>query len=393
MRKIALLMIIMLSVQAVPIKAEETVWKLGDRIVPGPLPPKIGEKVSVESKIDLVYGKARDVDLKFDFAKPSVCRDQKVPLAIYIHGGAWTTGDKAEGVSSGIKSAEANLFYQLGFAVAAINYRLCPKYIFPAQIEDCKLAVRYFRANADKLGIDPDKIGIWGGSAGGHLVALLGTSDKSAGLDGPGLENISSKVQAVVDYFGPTDFPELMKNNTNKNNPGIKTLEDFFGCNPYDCPETAEKASPVTYVSSDDPPILMIHGNKDVVVPYSQSTVFAKKLVAVGNPCALIKVKNAGHGFVPTPKTAKIQPDIASIRFASVRHIARCLEPALYCDTNMDGSVDFLDALELVTKFGQTGTDKDGNPAPDSWNPLCDIRQDGKIDEGDWDDFLKFWMR
>ena len=144
MRKIALLIIIMLAVQAVPAKAEETVWKLGDRIVPGPLPPKIGEKVSVESKIDLVYGKAGDEKLKFDFAKPTVCRSQKVPLAIYIHGGAWTTGDKAEGVSSGIKSAEANLFYQLGFAVAAINYRLCPKYIFPAQIEDCKLAVRYF---------------------------------------------------------------------------------------------------------------------------------------------------------------------------------------------------------------------------------------------------------
>ena len=395
MKKLVLLMVVVLAAQIVPSsgKAEEKIWKLGDRVVPGPLPPDYKIKIEVDSHIDLIYGKAGDVELKFDFAKPKICKDQKVPLAIYIHGGAWTSGDKSAGVSSGIKSQEANMLYQLGFAVAAINYRLCPKYIFPAQVEDCKLAVRYLRANAEKFGFDPDRIGIWGGSAGGHLVSMLGTADKSAGLEGPGLENVSSRVQAVVDYFGPTDFKTLMDNNKNKNNPGMQTLTNFFGCNPYDCPETAIKASPVTYISKDDPPILMIHGDKDVVVPYNQSTVFAKKLFEVGNPCALIKVDNAGHGFVPTPKTAKTLPGIQDIKTLTVMQMARYLEPALLGDANMDGSIDYEDAFELATRIGFTGTDKDGNPAPDSWSPLCDIVPDGKINDADWVKFLEVWMK
>lgn len=395
MKKLVLLMVAMLLVQVLPTtgRAEEKVWKLGGRIVPGPLPPDYKTKVDVDAQIDLVYGKAGDVELKLDFAKPKLCKGQKVPLAIYIHGGAWTSGDKGAGVSAGIKSQEANMLYQLGFAVAAINYRLCPKYIFPAQVEDCKLAVRYLRANAAKLGFDPDRIGIWGGSAGGHLVSMLGTADKSAGLEGPGLENISSRVQMVVDYFGPTDFKTLMDNNKDKNNPGIKTLTNFLGCNPYDCPETAIKASPTTYISKDDPPILMIHGDKDVVVPYSQSTVFAKKLFAAGNTCALVKVDNAGHGFVPTPKTSKTLPDIETIKRLTVMQMARYLEPALYGDSNMDGMLDFNDALELASRIGHAGTDKDGNPAPDTWNPLCDLVSDGKIDDADWKEFLKVWMK
>lgn len=395
MKKLVLLMVIVLAAQIVPSssKAEEKICKLGDRVVPGPLPPEYKTKVEVDSQIDIVYGKAGDVELKMDFAKPILCKNQKVPLAIYIHGGAWTSGDKSAGVSSGIKSQEANMLYQLGFAVAAINYRLCPKYIFPAQVEDCKLAVRYLRANASKLGFDPDRIGIWGGSAGGHLVSMLGTTDKSAGLEGPGLENISSRVQVVVDYFGPTDFKTLMDNNKNKNNPGIQTLKNFLGCNPYDCLETAIKASPTTYISKDDPPILMIHGDKDVVVPYNQSTVFAKKLHEAGNPCALIKVDNAGHGFVPTPKTAKTLPGIEGIKTLTVMQMARYLEPALFGDANMDGSIDYQDAFELATRIGDRGTDIDGNPAPDTWNPLCDLVPDGKIDDADWKAFLEVWSK
>jgi hypothetical protein len=169
-------------------------------------------------------------------------------------------------------------------------------------------------------------------------------------------------------------------------------LTDFLGCNPYDCPEKARQASPVTYISKDDPPILMIHGDKDTTVPYEQSTVFAKKLIADGNTCALIKVKNAGHGFRPTPTSAKITPDNLAIRLLTVEHIARVLEHGLFCDTNMDGVTDFNDAVEIAAKNGQNGTDKNGSPAPDSWNPLCDINLDGKIDLSDWSAFLKFWM-
>jgi acetyl esterase/lipase len=288
----------------------------------------------------------------------------------------------APGPESGRSTRHAPVV--LGFAVAAINYRLSPEFHFPAHIQDCKLAVRFLRANASTLGIDPDRVAVFGGSAGGHLVALLGASDGTADLDGPGLEGVSSRVQAVVDFFGPANLRRM----TGDIDPGgIQTLANFLGCDPRACPSLAASASPVTHVTADDPPILMIHGDKDVVVPYNQSEILAEALRLSGNACALVKVLNAGHGFVPTPAGATIEPTAAEIVLLTVRHIARFLEPALLGDLDMNGIVDSADWKRLVLCGGMAGVGPGAVPAPRGWNPLADLVPDGRVD---FNDLIRF---
>jgi len=352
--------------------------KLGSRKVPGPLPPRSDAAMpQLDQMTDVVYGEAGGQRLKLDFAKPTLCRDQKVPLVIYVHGGGWRSGDK----SGAFQRGDSRMLFQLGFAVASINYRLAPQSHFPAQIHDCKLAVRYLRNNAEELGIDPDKIGIWGSSAGGHLVSLMGTANESDGLEGPGLEGISSRVSAVVDHFGPTDLTVDSSQTTNE---GRSMVLDFLGCMPSDCMGLASQASPVSYVTPDDPPVLILHGEKDTLVPFNQAVRFAEKLKLVGNACALIKVKNAEHGFVPMPLLSEITPSLEGIYFLTVAHLARYLEPALFGDLNIDGRKGFLDVKAMMRCFGAVGVGPNTAPAPYNWNPLADLFPDGIIDYKDW---------
>jgi acetyl esterase/lipase len=352
--------------------------KLGSRRVPGPLPPRSDAAMpQLDQMTDIVYGEAGGQKLKLDFAKPTICRNQNVPLVIYVHGGGWRSGDK----SGAFQRGDSRMFFQLGFAVASINYRLAPQSHFPAQIYDCKLAVRYLRNNAEELGIDPDKIGIWGSSAGGHLVCLMGTANESDGLEGPGLEGISSRVSAVVDHFGPTDLTVDPSQTTDE---GRSMVLDFLGCMPSDCMALASLASPVSYVTPDDPPVLILHGEKDSLVPFNQAVRFAEKLKLVGNACALIKVKNAEHGFVPMPLLSEITPSLEGIYFLTVAHLARYLEPALFGDLNMDGRQGFLDVKAMMRCFGAVGVGPNTAPAPTNWNPLADLFPDGIIDTKDW---------
>ena len=168
----------------------------------------------------------------------------------------------------------------------AINYRLAPEHPIPAMIEDVKCAVRYLRSHADQYNLDPQRIGVWGGSAGGHLVALLGTTDASAGFDVGEYLDQSSRVQAVVDMFGPTDLMVQFEG-------GYEKAERVF--NGFD----AALASPVTYVSADDPPFLILHGEADALVPLEQSQILLARLQSTGVSAELIAVSNAGHGFKP----------------------------------------------------------------------------------------------
>jgi acetyl esterase/lipase len=356
----------------------QTDWRLGGRPVPGPLPPDPKAPLpALDLEIDVVFGQAGREALKLDLAKPTLCRDQTVPLAIFIHGGGWKGGGKA----GGLTRPDSRMLLQLGFAVASINYRLAPEHHFPAQIEDCKLAVRYLRRNAAFFGLDPDRIGVWGSSAGGHLVSLMGTADDDDGLEGPGLEGVSSRVQAVVDHFGPTD---LTIAGGAVDQWARQTVADFLGCDPALCPETARAASPAAYATPDDPPILILHGEKDQTVPYVQGEIFAEALRRVGNACALIKVKNAGHGFVPTPAGIEIVPSQEDIQIQTVSHLARFLEPALFGDMNTDGRFDAEDVSLFLKQAGATGVGPGAIPAPDDWNPLADLRPDGRIDALDW---------
>jgi acetyl esterase/lipase len=246
-------------------------------------PDKLGK---VEN--DVTYGMADGLALKMDIYYPEVANGA-VPAVIYVHGGAWIGGDKREGAGA----TEIPELISRGYLVAAINYRLAPQYKFPAQIEDVKCAVRFLRANAATYGIDPARIGAWGGSAGGHLVALLGVTDTNADFEGNGgYADQSSRVQAVVDMFGPTDLSAIFQG------ADPQLLQLVFGTTNRNS-DTVKRASPVTWVSSDDPPFLILHGDKDMLVPPNQSKKLYDRLAAAGVPATLVIVKNAGHGFIP----------------------------------------------------------------------------------------------
>lgn len=220
---------------------------------------------------------------------------QKRPLIVWVHGGAWLEGSK--------EGCPAVRFVADGYAVASINYRLSQHTIFPAQIQDCKAAIRWLRANADKHGIDPNRIGVWGPSAGGHLVALLGTAGDVNDFDvGPNL-GVSSRIQAVCDFFGPTDFARM---------------SDFPGIENHDAPDSPEskliggpiqenkdkvqRANPITYVTKDDPPFLIVHGDADPIVPYNQSVLLRNALDHAGVKVTLYTVQGGGHGGFKDPQ-------------------------------------------------------------------------------------------
>jgi acetyl esterase/lipase len=218
-----------------------------------------------------------------------------LPVLAWFHGGGWERGDKT--------ASPAIALATHGFAVASINYRFSQHAIFPAQIHDCKAAIRWLRANAGKYGLDADHIGAWGASAGGHLVALLGTTAGVKDLEGQGgNEAQSSRVQAVVDWYGPTDFLTV----------GAKdTRTHLLGGDPQANPDKAAKASPMAYVSKDAAPFLIMHGDKDSTVPIAQSELFAQSLKRAGADAAFVVVKGAGHGspLFKSPENMKLVED------------------------------------------------------------------------------------
>ncbi len=350
-------------------------WTIAGRSVPGPLPPHPWSAwPTLDVQRNIVFGSPGGFDLLLDYAKPSLCCSQKVPLVIYVHGGWWVGGSKGNAIYGGI----AKMFYQLGFAFSSINYRLSRMVDHPEMVNDCKLAVRYFRAHADEYGIDPDMIGIWGSSAGGHLVSLMGTAGDDDGMEGPGYEEFSSRPQAVVDYCGIEDLTNPWSNSAVY----FETL--FLGCDPVtECPDKAKEASPVYQASPDDPPIMIMHGNLDPVVAYSQAEAFARALHAVGNNGAFIQVTNGNHGF----GGVNVSPSPLVRYFMTVAHLGRHIEPGLLCDLDMNGEVSNTDAQLLVDRLGEVGIPADAVPAPDTWNPLADIYLDGIIDYRDLQEF------
>ncbi len=207
------------------------------------------------------------------------------PVFLYVHGGGWNKGDKAEG--EGWKGLNDQ-----GYLVASVNYRLAAYNVkFPAMIEDVKCAVRYLRAHAAEYNLDPNRIGALGASAGAHLVALLGTADEKAGWDVGEYLDQSSRVQAVVTMAVFSDFTQAMPNSI--------SMAIFFatGEMPGTPSEVNSAASPVTYVTSDDPPFLILHGEKDGYAPVDQAKSLDAKLKAAGVESTLIIVQGGEHGL------------------------------------------------------------------------------------------------
>lgn len=253
-----------------------------------------GGDVTVEENI--TYGKGGNTELQLDLARPA--GDGPFPAIIFIHGGGWHQGDRRAYKSQIIEAAER------GYVAATISYRLMEfdeskketttaTPTFPAQVHDAKAAVRWLRAQAENYHVDPNRIGVTGGSAGGHLSLLVGLTDAASGLEGDGGNpDQPSRVQAVVNFFGPTEMASCYEASS-----VAWMLRLFMGGTPGEAADTYEAASPITYVSSEDPPVLTLHGDKDALVPVTQATTLDEKMKAAGASHTLMVFKNQGHGF------------------------------------------------------------------------------------------------
>jgi acetyl esterase/lipase len=244
---------------------------------------------------DLAYVTNGHPRQKLDLYLPATAT--KAPLIIMIHGGAFKFGSK--------EGENPVPFLSQGYAVASLNYRLSGHARFPAQIEDCKAAVRWLRAHAGQYGYDPDRFGAWGASAGGHLVTMLGTTGSTTLFDVGENLSVSSRVQAVADNYGPTDFLQMdahrLPSGMVHSAPDSPESE-LIGGNLQDNPEKVRNANPITYLTRDCPPFLVIHGDSDPLVPHHQSELLVAALRSAGVPVTFYTVKGGGHGGFTDPK-------------------------------------------------------------------------------------------
>jgi len=250
--------------------------------------PRIPEGVKVER--NLVYARTPQKDLLLDLYLPEQA-EGKLPVVLWVHGGAWRSGSK--------ERCPAVRLVPRGYAAASISYRLSQEAIFPAQIHDVKAAVRWLRANAARYNLDAQRIAAWGSSAGGHLVALLGTSGRVRDLEGDlGNPEFSSRVQAVIDFFGPSDFLQMSKFPGKMDHDAPDSPESrLIGGPIQQHPEKVRRADPITYVSRADPPFLIMHGDRDETVPLNQSELLHAALKKAGVEVTFEVVRGAGHGF------------------------------------------------------------------------------------------------
>lgn len=243
---------------------------------PGPLPEGVTEVKDIE------YGKGGDQPLRLNLYMPQKL-EQPAPGLLFIHGGGWKSGNRNDYKYYTMR------FAKRGYVVATVSYRFSQEAPFPAAVNDVKCAVRWMRANAAAYHVDPDRIAVLGGSAGGHLAMMIGYSSDVPELEGEGgWPGVSSRVQAVVNLYGPCilDAPEARD---------VGVVRDFIG-KPYaEAPELYAMASPLHHLTRDDPPTLILHGTIDDTVPIAQSDQLAAKLKELGIPCVYEKIEGWPH--------------------------------------------------------------------------------------------------
>ena len=260
---------------------------------PQSAPVKIPDTVVVER--DVEYGRAGDVSLKLDIVRPKEPSENPRPVIAFIHGGGWSGGNKAVFVGTLVPFADSGNYF-----CVSIEYRLSGVATWPAQIHDCKAAIRWLKVNAKKYNIDPEKIGVWGSSAGGHLVSMLGVSGDVPSLEGDsGSPGVSSRVACVVDYCGPSDFPAIAGvKETYKN--AYQAVSKLLGGPIEEKGEAARNASPMTYVSKAAVAFLIVHGTHDTTVPPPQADVLYAALKKAGVDATFIKILDGTHGVAPS---------------------------------------------------------------------------------------------
>ncbi len=254
-----------------------------------PVPPPAGTAI----ERDLVFARVGEKNLVLDLYRPEN-RSGNLPVVVWIYGGAWRTRNRVQ------QAPKAAWLATRGYAVAVIDYRLSSEALFPAQINDCKAAVRWLRTNAAKFGLDAGHIGAWGESSGGHLSTLLGVTGGVADLEGDlGNADKSSRVQAVVDFFGPTDFLQMdahaAPNATLKHDPPTSPESQLVGGAIHENVQQVARANPITYVTKDAPPFLIVHGEQDTLVPLHQSELLYEALTKAQADVTFYKIAGAGH--------------------------------------------------------------------------------------------------
>lgn len=257
--------------------------------------PKINLPPGITWDFDVPYMKDGDVSQRLDIYYPEKRPIEPLPLIVHIHGGGWMGGSK--------HPCDTRMLAQ-GYVLASVGYRFSQKAKFPAQIQDCQAAIRWLRANAKQYHINPEKVGVIGGSAGGHLSALVGVSGgkKLFAAIGESTDQ-SDAVQCVCDIFGPKNFASVMEQaekdtkvkNIFKFNTPSDPYSELIGANLSDREKTVA-VSPITYVDKNSPPTLILHGTHDALVPYAQSEEFAAAMAKSGAPVWLQTFPGGGHG-------------------------------------------------------------------------------------------------
>lgn len=287
-----------------------------------PLPAVAADPAGVPYtlKTDVTFATIGSEKLQLDLAIPAGAGPH--PCVVCFHGGAWKVGSRkhlsqpTRMIDLGMPGKSLlDVFASQGYVTVSVSYRLAPASKFPAQIRDAKTAVRFLRANAKQYHLDPDRIAALGFSAGGHLAALLGTADNVTEFEGELYPEQSSRVQCVVDFFGPTDLTLYGET------PGIEKsfIAPFLGGLSNEKLELYKRASPLEHVSKDDPPFLILHGTADILVPIIHSERLHERLTAAGVKSELVPLKGAGHGWAGDVSRRTID---LSLKFLS-EHLAK----------------------------------------------------------------------
>lgn len=285
MTVIAISLLLSLSAVAEPLIDEFTNQKIpvSGKGIPG----VVLEGRQVEN---LQYAEVNGKPLLLDLYLPE--KPEGSPLVVWVHGGGWKSGSK--------QRCFLKWLANFGYTIASINYRLVDVAKWPAQLHDCKAATRWLRANAKTYGYNPDCVIAAGSSAGGHLVALLGTTGDNDELEGTvgGNGEQSSRVQAVVDYYGATDFLLRSKTQSWKVNKPGSVVYNLLGGPANQLVQKAKQASAKFHVTPDDPPLLVLHGVKDTTVLMNQTDAIEEAYKKAGLPVTVFRLENSGHGGI-----------------------------------------------------------------------------------------------